>query len=138
MFVTHFYRRRADVSTTARFQSIGAVEEPMSDSENSLQHRIEEWMVGQMPIIQMHGGDSVVRKADPDTGEVVVELGGACAGCGISDITANNIKSDLIMDFDAVEDVTVKVPSSGDHGNSTVEGGRGGEIQYGTDDPGHF
>ena len=110
----------------------------MSDSENSLQHRIEEWMVGQMPIIQMHGGDSVVRTADEDTGKVVVELGGACAGCGISDITANNIKSDLIMDFDAVEDVTVKVPSSGDHGNSTVEGGRGGEIQYGTDDPGHF
>jgi Fe-S cluster biogenesis protein NfuA len=110
----------------------------MSDSENSLQHRIEEWMVGQMPIIQMHGGDSVVRTADENTGEVVVELGGACAGCGISDITANNIKSDLIMDFDAVEDVTVKVPSSGDHGSSTVEGGRGGELQYGTDDPGHF
>ena len=64
--------------------------------------------------------------------------GGACAGCGISDITADNIRSDLILDFEAVEDVTVKVPSSGDHGSSTVEGGRGGELQYGTDDPGHF
>jgi len=110
----------------------------MSDPETPLQHRIEEWMVGQMPIIRMHGGESVVRKADPDTGEVVVELGGACAGCGISDITADNIRSDLIMDFEAVEDVIVKVPSSGDHGNSTVEGGRGGELEYGTDDPGHF
>jgi len=110
----------------------------MSDSEDSLRHRIETWMAGQMPIIQMHGGESVVRKADADTGEVVVELGGACAGCGISDITADNIKSDLILDFEAVEDVTVKVPSSGDHGSSTVEGGRGGELQYGTDDPGHF
>ncbi|GGJ05338.1 NifU family protein [Halobellus salinus] len=110
----------------------------MSNSENSLKHRIEEWMVGQMPIIQMHGGDSVVRKADPDTGEVVVELGGACAGCGISDITANNIKSDLIMDFEDIDSVVVKIPSSGDHGSSTVEGGRGGELQYGTDDPGHF
>jgi Fe-S cluster biogenesis protein NfuA len=110
----------------------------MSDSQTALRHRIEEWMAGQMPIIRMHGGESVVRKADPDTGEVVVELGGACAGCGISDITADNIRSDLILDFEAVEDVTVKVPSSGDHGSSTVEGGRGGELQYGTDDPGHF
>ncbi|MGQ4556668.1 NifU family protein [Halobellus sp. GM3] len=110
----------------------------MSDTEDSLRRRIEEWMVGQMPIIRMHGGESVVRKADPDSGEVVVELGGACAGCGISNITADNIKADLIMDFEAVEAVTVKVPSSGDHGSSTVEGGRGGELQYGTDDPGHF
>ncbi|SFR34992.1 NifU family protein [Halogeometricum limi] len=110
----------------------------MSDAGDSLKRRIEDWMVGQMPIIQMHGGDSVVRKADPETGEVVVELGGACAGCGISNITANNIKADLIMDFDDVTDVQVKVPSSGDHGASTVEGGRGGELQYGDEDPGHF
>lgn len=62
-------------------------------------------------------------------GEVVVELGGACAGCGISNITAQNIQSDLIMTFDEITDVQVKVPSSGDHGSSTVEGGRGGELQ---------
>jgi Fe-S cluster biogenesis protein NfuA len=110
----------------------------MSDSEDSLRRRVEEWMVGQMPIIQMHGGESVVRKADPDTGEVVVELGGACAGCGISNITADNIRADLMMDFEEVEDVRVKVPSTGEHGSSTVEGGRGGELQYGTEDPGHF
>ncbi|WP_435183141.1 NifU family protein [Halobellus sp. EA9] len=110
----------------------------MSESEGSLRERIETWMVGQMPIIRMHGGESVVRKADPETGEVVVELGGACAGCGISNITADNIKADLITDFEEVEDVRVKVPSAGDHTNSTVEGGRGGELQYGSEDPGHF
>jgi Fe-S cluster biogenesis protein NfuA len=110
----------------------------MSDSEEPLRRRIETWMAGQMPIIQMHGGESVVRKADPETGEVVVELGGACAGCGISNITADNIKSDLIAEFEEIRDVRVKVPSSGDHGNSTVEGGRGGELQYGTGNPGHF
>jgi Fe-S cluster biogenesis protein NfuA len=108
------------------------------DENETLKRRVEDWMVGQMPIIQMHGGNSVVRKADPESGEVVVELGGACAGCGISDITANNIKSDLIMDFDEVEDVQVKVPSSGDHGSSTVEGGRGGELQYGDESTNHF
>ncbi|MFC4358142.1 NifU family protein [Halobium salinum] len=100
--------------------------------------RIEKWMVGQMPIIQMHGGTSVVRKADPDSGEVVVELGGTCSGCGISDITAQNIKRDLIMDFEEVEDVTVRVPSTGDSGSSTVEGGRGGELQFSNESADHF
>jgi len=105
---------------------------------DSLKDRIERWMVGQMPIIQMHGGTSAVREADPETGEVVVELGGTCSGCGISDVTASNIRRDLITDFDAVTDVTVRVPSSGDHGESTVEGGRGGELRGGTGPADHF
>jgi Fe-S cluster biogenesis protein NfuA len=107
----------------------------MSDS---LRERIEEWMVGQMPIIQMHGGTSAVRKADPDSGEVVIELGGTCAGCGISNVTADNIRRDLIVEFPEVEDVVVRVPSTGDMGSDTVEGGRGGELQYSTDSAQHF
>ena len=107
-------------------------------SEESLKERVEEWMVGQMPIIRMHGGRSMVREADPETGTVSVELGGSCAGCGISDLTAQNIKRDLIRDFEEVEEVHVLVPSTGEQGESTVEGGRGGELQYGTEDPGHF
>lgn len=104
----------------------------------SLKERVESWMVGQMPIIQMHGGTSAVREADPETGVVVVELGGTCSGCGISDLTAQNIKRDLIMEFEAVEEVHVKVPSTGETGASTVEGGRGGDLQYGEESPGHF
>ncbi|MFB6096494.1 MAG: NifU family protein [Haloferacaceae archaeon] len=107
----------------------------MSDS---LKERIETWMQGQMPIIQMHGGESVVRKADPESGEVVVELGGTCSGCGISNITAQNIKRDLIMDFDEVDDVVVRVPSTGDMGKDTVEGGRGGDLQFSNEAPEHF
>jgi Fe-S cluster biogenesis protein NfuA len=107
-------------------------------SEKSLAERVEEWMVGQMPIIQMHGGTSVVREADPDSGEVVVELGGTCAGCGISDLTAQNIRADLIRDFPEVEQVYVKVPSTGETGADTVEGGRGGELQYSTEAAEHF
>ena len=107
-------------------------------SDESLAERVETWMVGQMPIIQMHGGTSVVREADPETGEVVVELGGGCSGCGVSNITAENIRRDLIMDFEEVTDVTVRVASSGDHGASTVEGGRGGELQHETDPANHF
>jgi Fe-S cluster biogenesis protein NfuA len=110
----------------------------MSDADESLKARVERWMVAQMPIIQMHGGTSAVRTADPDSGEVVVELGGTCSGCGISDVTARNIERDLLLEFDAVEDVTVRVPSTGDSGASTVEGGRGGELQYSTESADHF
>ena len=69
---------------------------------------------------------------------VVVELGGTCSGCGISDLTAQNIKRDLIMDFDEVEEVHVKVPDTGEMGSSTVEGGRGGDLQYSTESSDHF
>lgn len=107
-------------------------------TETSLKERVEDWMVGQMPIIRMHGGRSMVREADPETGTVSVELGGSCAGCGISDLTAQNIKRDLIQDFEEVTEVHVLVPSTGEQGEATVEGGRGGELQYGTEHPNHF
>lgn len=107
-------------------------------SQESLKERVENWMVGQMPIIQMHGGRSVVREADPETGTVSVELGGSCAGCGISDLTAQNIKRDLIMEFDDVSEVHVIVPSTGETGSDTVEGGRGGDLQYATEPANHF
>lgn len=104
----------------------------------TLKGRIETWMVGQMPIIQMHGGTSAVRKADPESGEVVVELGGTCSGCGISDMTAQNIKADLITEFEEVDDVTVRVPSTGEVGSETVEGGRGGDLQFSNQSANHF
>ncbi|MEF8800737.1 MAG: NifU family protein [Halolamina sp.] len=107
-------------------------------SEETLKERVEEWMVGQMPIIRMHGGRSMVREADPKTGTVSVELGGSCAGCGISDLTAQNIKRDLIQDFEEIDEVHVLVPSTGEQGESTVEGGRGGELQYATESANHF
>jgi Fe-S cluster biogenesis protein NfuA len=107
-------------------------------TDEPLKERIETWMVGQMPIIQMHGGESVVREADPDTGEVVVELGGTCSHCGISNITAQNIKADLIRDFEEVTDVVVRVPDTGEMTSDTVEGGRGGELQFWTEGSDHF
>jgi Fe-S cluster biogenesis protein NfuA len=108
------------------------------DSGDTLHDRVERWLVAQMPIIQMHGGTSAVREANPATGEVVVELGGTCSGCGISDVTAQNIRADLITSFPDVDNVTVRVPSSGDHGDATVEGGRGGELRHETESADHF
>jgi Fe-S cluster biogenesis protein NfuA len=111
-------------------------------AEETLKSRVETWLTAQMPIIQMHGGTSAVRKADPDSGEVVVELGGACEGCGISDRTAHNIKLDLAEEFDDVEDVTVRVGDGGSGGwdldqpesymgVDRNEGGRGGRGESG-------
>jgi Fe/S biogenesis protein NfuA len=106
--------------------------------DDSLKDRVERWLVAQMPIIQMHGGTSAIRKADPETGEVVVELGGTCSGCGVSNVTARNIRADMITSFPDVEAVTVRVPSSGDQGADTVEGGRGGDLRHETDAAEHF
>ncbi|MFB6303123.1 MAG: NifU family protein [Haloferacaceae archaeon] len=108
------------------------------DGEGTLAERVEEWLVAQMPIIRMHGGTSAVREADPETGEVVVELGGTCSGCGVSDVTARNMKAELLRDFPEVETVAVRVPSTGEHGEETVEGGRGGELQFATESAEHF
>jgi len=108
--------------------------------------RVETWLTAQMPIIRMHGGESAVRTADPETGEVVVELGGACSGCEISPRTAQNIKLDLAAEFDEVEDVVVRVAEDGSSsfdfdreesfmGLDRNEGGRGGRGESGPGRP---
>jgi len=106
-----------------------------SDSE-SLKSRIETWLTAQMPIVQMHGGTSAVRKADPEDGEVVIELGGTCSGCGISPVTADRIEVELLQQYDEVTDVTVRFADTGGSqwdtqqresvmGIDITEGGRG-------------
>lgn len=103
--------------------------------ESSLAKEIETWLAKQMPIIQMHGGTSNVRKADPDSGEVIIELGGGCAGCDVADITSGNIEAELLKKYPEIEEVTVRVPDSGEAfgidqkesimGIDRTEGGRG-------------
>lgn len=109
----------------------------MSFSKEELKSKIETWVVKQMPIIQMHGGTSVVREIDMDEGLVVIELGGTCSDCGVSEITADNMKRELYYDFEQIEEVEIRVPSTGNMGSSTVEGGRGGDIQHSTDPADH-
>ncbi|WP_227355640.1 NifU family protein [Haladaptatus salinisoli] len=110
-----------------------------TDAADDLKSRVERWLSAQMPIIQMHGGTSAVRKADPEDGEVVIELGGTCSGCAISSVTSQNIEADLLTEFDEIDDVTVRVPDDGtgewkvDQPESVMgidrsEGGRGGKM----------
>jgi Fe/S biogenesis protein NfuA len=116
-----------------------------ADAE-TFKERVEAWLAAQMPIIRMHGGESAVRTADPEAGEVVVELGGACSGCGISARTAQNIKLDLAAEFDEVQEVTVRVAEDGSSdwdveweesfmGIDRNEGGRGGRGESGPGRP---
>jgi len=91
-----------------------------------------------MPIIQMHGGTSMVRELDLGTGLVVIELGGTCSDCGVSNITAENMQRDLYFAFDEIEEIQIKVPSTGDVGADTVEGGRGGDIQISNESASHL
>lgn len=110
----------------------------MNKTKKELQSRIEKWIIKQMPIIQMHGGTSMVRELNPESGLVVIELGGTCSDCGVSNITAENMQRDLYFEFDEIEEVQIKVPSTGDVGSSTVEGGRGGGIQFSTESAEHL
>ena len=120
--------------------TIGSPEDP--ESEEPLAERVETWLVKQMPIIRMHGGTSSVRKADPEDGEVVVELGGGCSGCDVSEVTAGNIEADLLK-WPEIEEVTVRVPEGGENlgvdqaesimGIDRTEGGRG---DWGSSNPG--
>ena len=116
----------------------------------TLREAVEQWLERELPIIRMHGGTSAVREADPESGSVVVELGGGCAGCSISDVTAGNIEGGLIEAFPAVREVTVRVPDDAEafgvvHGGGSVmgidrtEGGRGDSgSSLPPSDPEHF
>jgi len=110
----------------------------MSREKQELQSDIEAWITAQMPMIQMHGGTSMIRELDMKNGLVVIELGGTCSGCGVSNITAENIQRELFFEFEEIETVEIKVPSTGDSGASTVEGGRGGDLQYSTEHAEHL
>lgn len=107
------------------------------DPDEALRERIESWLSIQMPIIDMHGGTSAVREVDADAGRVVIELGGACSGCGISQTTEQTLDTELIEQFDDVETVIVNFldDESGGWGTGQAEtymgidrneGGRGG------------
>ena len=106
--------------------------EDNAEGEKPLRERVEAWLAREMPIIQTHGGTSAVRKADPDDGEVIIELGGTCSGCSISELTVGNIEGQLYQDFPEIDEITVRTPSVGewDDGGSIMgldysEGGRG-------------
>jgi|APHM01.1.fsa_nt_gi Thioredoxin-like proteins and domains len=106
------------------------------DPADALKERIESWLSIQLPRIQAHGGTSAIREVDAEAGEVIVELGGACAGCGISHTTEATLQEELTSHFEAVSTVTVTYPGEDDWavdqpenymGIDRTQGGRGGQ-----------
>ncbi|MFB6096069.1 MAG: NifU family protein [Haloferacaceae archaeon] len=76
-----------------------------TQSEESLEERIEKFMMRNFPQIQMHGGDAAIESLDEETGEVWLRLTGACSGCGISPMTIQALKSRMVAEFDELTQV---------------------------------
>ena len=56
------------------------------------------------PYVQTHGGDVVLARVE--SGTVYLKLYGACAGCGLAEVTYNkNIGPLLIQEIEEVEEV---------------------------------
>jgi Fe-S cluster biogenesis protein NfuA len=65
----------------------------------------------------MHGGNAAITDLDRETGEVSIQLGGACSGCGISPMTIQAIKSRMVKEIPEIETV---------HADTGMDGGGGG------------
>lgn len=70
-----------------------------------LRDRVTAFLSRNFPQIRMHGGDAVIERLDPETGEITLRLAGACSGCGISPMTVRAIKSRMAAEFPEIETV---------------------------------
>ncbi|WP_135821805.1 NifU family protein [Halostella litorea] len=86
------------------------------DGDN-LEERVSNFLRRNFPQIQMHGGSAAIQDIDRETGEVSIQLGGACSGCGISPMTIQAIKSRMVKEIPEIEKV---------HANTGMGGGGGG------------
>ncbi len=76
-----------------------------ADSDNELRERITNFLRRNFPQIQMHGGSAAISHLDRETGEVHVQLGGACSGCGISPMTIQAIKTRMVKEIPEINEV---------------------------------
>ncbi|ELZ30730.1 MULTISPECIES: NifU family protein [Halorubrum] len=98
-----------------------------ADAENELRERITNFLRRNFPQIQMHGGSAAIAHLDREKGEVTVQLGGACSGCGISPMTIQAIKSRMVKEIPEIETVHADTGASagadGDLGGTSSGGG---------------
>jgi Fe-S cluster biogenesis protein NfuA len=91
-----------------------------TDAQNDgddLEERVSNFLRRNFPQIQMHGGSAAIQDIDRETGEVSIQLGGACSGCGISPMTIQAIKSRMVKEIPEIEKV---------HADTGMGGGGGG------------
>ena len=94
-----------------------------TDADNDLRERITNFLRRNFPQIQMHGGSAAINHLDRESGEVNVELGGACSGCGISPMTIQAIKSRMVKEIPEIETVRAGGTSPSFPGETTDDGG---------------
>ena len=117
-----------------------------SDADNDLRERITNFLRRNFPQIQMHGGSAAIGHLDRESGEVQIQLGGACSGCGISPMPIQAIKSRMVKEIPEIEtvhaDTGMGAGADGDLGGTGGSGGGGmspsfpGETTDGEDDEG--
>jgi len=94
-----------------------------TDAQNDgddLEERVSNFLRRNFPQIQMHGGSAAIQDLDRETGEVSIQLGGACSGCGISPMTIQAIKSRMVKEIPEIEKV---------HADTGMGGGGGGGME---------
>ena len=89
------------------------------NADDDLRERITNFLRRNFPQIQMHGGSAAIQRLDREAGEVHIQLGGACSGCGISPMTIQAIKSRMVKEIPEIEQVHAETGMDGG-------GGRGG------------
>ena len=90
--------------------------------DDDLREEISNFLRRNFPQIQMHGGSAAIQELDREAGEVTVQLGGACSGCGISPMTIQAIKSRMVKEIPEIEQV---------HANTGMGGGGMGDAGHG-------
>jgi Fe-S cluster biogenesis protein NfuA len=101
------------------------------DAEDELRERVTNFLRRNFPQIQMHGGSAAIQDIDLESGEVSIQLGGACSGCGISPMTIQAIKSRMVKEIPEITKVHANTGMDGMGG----EGGEGGEGGHGGMEP---
>ena len=92
-------------------------------SDDDLREEISNFLRRNFPQIQMHGGSAAIQNLDRESGEVTIQLGGACSGCGISPMTIQAIKSRMTQEIPEIDTVHA---DTGMGGGGGAHGGRGG------------
>ncbi|WP_136717544.1 NifU family protein [Halorientalis salina] len=91
--------------------------------DDDLREEVTNFLRRNFPQIQMHGGSAAIQSIDRETGEVSIQLGGACSGCGISPMTIQAIKTRMVKEIPEIESVHA---DTGMGGNEGMAGGAGG------------
>jgi len=82
-------------------------------SDSDLKDRVVNFLRRNFPQIQMHGGNAAIEYLDEESGEVHIQLGGACSGCGISPMTIQAIKTRMVKEIPEINEVQANTGQTG-------------------------